>query len=141
MENKTLLLSIRPKYADKIFDGRKTVELRKVRPHLSPGDLVLVYVSSPVKALKGKFIVDKIIEYSPNLLWNEVKDVAGISKAEFDQYFLGADKGFGIFLTSPQTLLNPIHLVDLRKLWRNFHPPQSYRYLSNLELSIISFPL
>src|SRR5438552_3893096 len=38
-----LLLSIRPKHAEKIFDGIKTVELRRIRPRLQRGDLVLVF--------------------------------------------------------------------------------------------------
>jgi predicted transcriptional regulator len=43
-----LLLSIRPEYANKIFDRTKTVELRRVRPRLlNEGDRVVVYVSSP----------------------------------------------------------------------------------------------
>lgn len=140
MKNEALLLSIRPKYADKIFEGKKKVELRKVRPRLSPGDIVLVYVSSPVKALRGKFIVEKVVETTPDLLWNQVKNVAGITKVEFDEYFSESEKGFGIFLESPQALSNPIKLTDLKKLWRNFHPPQTYRYLSSLELRIISIP-
>ena len=140
MTNKTLLLSIRPKYATKIFDGQKKVELRKVMPKLLPGDIVLVYVSSPIKQLQGTFIVDGIREAVPEELWSEVKNIAGVSKQEFDDYYSGSEKGYGIFLRTPKTLVNPISLPDLRKLWKNFHPPQSYRYLSNLELNMISAP-
>lgn len=140
MNNKTLLLSIRPKYATKIFDGQKKVELRKVRPKLFPGDIVLVYVSSPIKELQGTFVVDRIREATPEELWNEVKNIAGVSKQEFDDYYSESEKSYGIFLRTPQTLVNPISLPDLRKLWKNFHPPQSYRYLSNLELNMIPTP-
>ena len=140
MTNKTLLLSIRPKYAIKIFNGEKKVELRKVRPQLSQGDTVLVYVSSPVKQLQGIFVVESISEAMPEQLWSQVKDIAGVSKQEFDDYYAGSKKSYGIFLKSPQTLINPISLIDLRKLWRNFHPPQSYRYLSTFELTMISLP-
>lgn len=140
MKNKTLLLSIRPKYATKIFDGQKKVELRKVKPNLLPGDIVLVYVSSPIKQLQGTFIVDRIREATPEELWDEVKNIAGVSKQEFDDYYCESEKSYGIFLRTPQTLVNPIGLPDLRKLWKNFHPPQSYRYLSNLELNMIPPP-
>ena len=57
-----VLLSIKPKYADKIFNGTKTVELRRICPKVTEGDLILVYVSSPVKALVGEFEVKKIVE-------------------------------------------------------------------------------
>ena len=140
MTNKTLLLSIRPKYANKIFSGEKKVELRKVKPQLSQGDTVLIYVSSPVKELQGIFVVEGILEATPEQLWSQVKKIAGVSKQEFDDYYSGSKKGYGIFLKSPQTLGNPISLFDLRKLWKNFHPPQSYRYLSNFELKMISSP-
>ncbi len=144
MTDKTLLLSIRPQYASKIFDGEKRVELRKVRPrHLSQGDKVLVYVSSPTKELQGMFTVDSILEATPEDLWSQVQNTAGITKQEFDDYYSGSTKGFGIFLKIPRTLDNPISLFDLRKLWENFHPPQffhppqSYRYLTNVELNRI----
>lgn len=68
-----LLLCIRPEYANKIFDSNKTVELRRVRPRLlNEGDLVLIYVSSPIKAVFGSFKVDSIIEKPIAELWEEV---------------------------------------------------------------------
>lgn len=138
MKNNTLLLSIRPEYATKIFNGQKGVELRKVRPNLQPGDVVLVYVSSPIKELQGTFVVDKIIEATPEELWQKVRHIAGISRQEFDSYYATSPKGYGIVLKTPLTLSNPISLTELKKLWQNFHPPQSYRYLTNFELAQIS---
>ena len=61
MIGNALLLSIHPEYAEKIFDGTKRVELRRVRPRLQNGDLVIVYVSSPVKAVCGAFRVDNVV--------------------------------------------------------------------------------
>ena len=46
MANNAILMSIRPQYANMIFDGTKTAELRRVKPKtLESGDLILVYVS------------------------------------------------------------------------------------------------
>ena len=54
MSPNVLLLSIHHKYTNMIFDGNKRVELRRVRPrHLNEGDLILVYATSPEKALLG----------------------------------------------------------------------------------------
>ncbi|KHD05821.1 hypothetical protein PN36_04880 [Candidatus Thiomargarita nelsonii] len=48
MSANVVLLSIRPKYAEKIFEHTKTVELRRVRPkHLKNGDLV--FISNPLR--------------------------------------------------------------------------------------------
>lgn len=137
MSHKTLLLSIRPQYAEKIFTGKKTVELRKVRPSVQEGDLVLVYVSSPVKALCGSFIVDRVVSKSPAKLWEQVRLSAGISKAEFEAYYEGRELGFGIFLKAATSVSEPISLTNLRKTWANFHPPQSYRYLSDHEVEAV----
>lgn len=82
-----LLLSIRPEYAAKIFNHTKTVELRRVRPRLlNEGDRVVVYVSSPEKAVVGSFKVDNIVEKPVTELWEEVEKLAGISHEDFYDY-------------------------------------------------------
>jgi len=129
MTNKVLLLSIRPKYAEKIFQGMKEVELRRVRPNIQHGDHILVYVTSPIKALEGVLQVDYVIEGHPSELWPHVKNAAGVTRDEFDAYYDGADVGFGIFFKEAKRIINPISLDKLRKIFGNFHPPQSYRYL------------
>jgi len=57
--NHAFLISIRPRFAEMIFSGSKTVELRRVCPKVSVGDLALVYVSSPAMELRGSFEVGK----------------------------------------------------------------------------------
>lgn len=76
-----VLISIRPRFADMIFAGNKTVELRRVCPRVSPGDMALVYVSS-VKELKGTFEIGKIISASPTELWKKVgKKTASVERS------------------------------------------------------------
>jgi predicted transcriptional regulator len=133
----SLLLSIRPKYAELIFKGEKTVELRRVKPKITAGDIVLVYVSSPTKALLGAFEVDKVVESSPESLWAKVNNIAGITEAEFIDYYEGTEKAYGIFIKKSWHLDTPLGLSNLKKAWNNFHPPQSYRYVSVKEASII----
>ena len=65
----TVLLSIKPEYADKIFYQKtKKVELRRVFPSLDKDDLVIVYVSSPKKAVVGYFKVKKIIKNGKKII-------------------------------------------------------------------------
>ena len=135
---KILLLSIQPKYAKKIFDGTKCVELRRIQPQISRGDVVVVYVSSPIKQIWGSFEVEKIIEKPIENLWQQVKNDAGISKEEFDVYYSGATTGVGIFLGRALNIETPINLVDIKKQWEGFHPPQSYRYLTYSQLEAIN---
>jgi predicted transcriptional regulator len=126
----SLLLSIRPEHANKIFSGSKKAELRRVKPKLSKADTVLVYVSSPVKALVGGFEVDEVIEGSPDEIWCQVEKVAGVSKDEFQKYFVGTNKAFAIMINKAWSLGAPLSLLELKEKWLNFHPPQSYRYIT-----------
>lgn len=134
-----LLLSIKPQYADQIFAGTKQVELRRVRTRLQAGDLVLIYVSSPERALVGSFEVEEIIvEDLPenlNIFWCKVKEKAAINRKIFDDYYQGASVGVGIFCTNIQRFKNPINLDTLRKKKPHLVPPQCYRYLTHGELT------
>ena len=115
MAGEILLLSIRPEHADKIFDGSKRVELRRVRPRVTSGDLVLVYVSTPVRALVGAFDVTRVVEAQPQILWEQVKEDAGISREQFDSYYRGAAKAYGIVVGNVRQLPEPVMLHRLKK--------------------------
>ncbi len=138
-----LLLSIKPEYAEKIFSGKKKVELRRVRSRLKMGDLVLVYVSSPTKALVGSFEVDYIsqikieIPADLNVFWEIVQVQAGITHEEFKSYYKGASVCIGIFVKNSKNFASPIDLKQLRQKIPEFRPPQSYRYLKENELNIL----
>ena len=136
MAKRVLLLSIRPKYANKIFEGTKSVELRRVRPNIQSGDLIMVYVSSPVKSLQGILEVDYVIEGELDKLWEQVHAYAGVTRDEFDDYYKNTPTGFGIFLKSVKKMSNPIGLDKLREKFGNFHPPQSYRYMLPNEVTL-----
>ncbi|ABG52665.1 MAG: ASCH domain-containing protein [Trichodesmium sp. St16_bin4-tuft] len=134
----TVLLSIKPEYADKIFYQKtKKVELRRVFPSLDKDDLVIVYVSSPKKAVVGYFKVKKIIKKNISYLWDEVEEKAGITQEEFYDYYSGLDLGIGIFFQKIKTFSNPVELEQLRQELNTFRPPQSYRYLKPNEFEII----
>ena len=136
-EPKVILLSIHPKYAEKIFSGTKQVELRKVKPKIEEGDMVFVYVSSPVKQLHGQFEVEKVIVKPLAKLWAQAGPKSGMSEKEFYEYFGDSEEGCGIYLRSPVSMRHPISLDKLRELLTNFHPPQNYKYLNEPELNIM----
>lgn len=96
----------------------------------------MVYVTSPVKAVEGILLVDHVIENHPAELWGFVEKSAGVSLEEFNEYFDGAEFGFGIFLKEARRIKNPISLEKLRKTLVKFQPPQSYRYLRPNEIEI-----
>ncbi|MBO3459462.1 EVE domain-containing protein [Aetokthonos hydrillicola Thurmond2011] len=138
-----LLISVKPKYAYKIFEERtKQVELRRVRTRLKKGDIVLVYVTSPEKAFLGFAEVDAVMEKAATntelkQFWKEVKDYAGISHKEFYQYYKGASVAVGFFLKNIKKFDHPIGLESLKQKISYLRPPQSYRYLNELEYRTI----
>jgi predicted transcriptional regulator len=139
MPGNAIFLSIRPKYAEKILEGMKTVELRRVRPkHVAKGALALLYVSSPVKSLVGAFRVDRVVEKPLRDLWKMVQSQAGISREEFDAYFEGVSTGVGIFFSELWLLPNPMGLQDLKEML-DFQPPQGFRYATASELAFPRF--
>lgn len=134
---RALLLSIKPQYVIQILNGSKIFELRRTRPRINKGELVLIYESSPTMALVGYGIVATVTSATPNRLWPKVRNQAGVTKAEFEEYFEGASVGFAIQFAQVWSLREPVWLVKLRKLWRGFHPPQSYQYLSKAQMELV----
>ena len=69
---KPLILSLKPRYADLIFEGVKKAELRR-RPlvQMEGGD-VFVYVTSPVMELRGGFRVGEVWAGTPQEIWEKV---------------------------------------------------------------------
>lgn len=137
MHPNAVLFSIRPRHADNIFRGKKTVELRRVRPKkLENGSLVVLYVSAPQQALSGAFRVAEVIQKPLPELWELVKNKASISKEEYDDYFEGLHEGVAIFISHVWYLRNPIKLRELRERMADFSPPQSFRYARMQEVDI-----
>ena len=83
--NKTtqpLLLSLKPLYEDLIFADQKKAELRRRIASGIEGRDVFIYVSSPVKQLRGGFRVGHVWQSSPEEVWNEVSEIAGVDKQQ-----------------------------------------------------------
>ncbi len=138
-----LLLSIKPQYAQQIFETKtKKVELRRVRTRLKKGDIVLVYVSSPVKVFLGSFEVEDVIQSKASRkelknFWNKFQDSIGINKQEFNSYYEGASVIVGIQIKNIRLFENPVELERLQEKLPYLRPPQSYRYLEEKEYEII----
>jgi predicted transcriptional regulator len=126
-------MSIKPRYADMIFAGTKTVELRRVCPKIGPGDLVLVYVSSPRMALVGGFVVEGIVTATPAELCRSHLKLSGLPQDSFLNYFEGATKAYGILIGRIWQFKKATELATLRQRKGGFHPPQSYRYARKSE--------
>lgn len=133
-QTKYLFLSIKPEFANKIIAKEKTIELRKVRPHVNQGDYVVIYASSPTMSVVGFGQIKQIIEMSPNDMWNTHSSKLGIDRIRFDVYFQDKDKAVGIEFESIKKVQPVITLGKIREVEQTFRPPQSYRYVSNIQI-------
>ena len=126
---KPLLLSLKPYYADLIFAGCKKAELRKRIASGIEGRDVFIYVSSPVKQLRGGFRIGHVWQGSPEEVWNEVSEIAGVDKRGFDTYYAGREIAYALQVTDVWEYENPVDLSKLRNRFSNFFVPQSWRYV------------
>lgn len=109
---KAILMSIKPKWCEKIFNGEKTVEVRKTAPKLELPFKVYVYESlgkkfscsrcegCPIRfplgcnegagAVVGEFVCDWVIEYSYQVISCAKFEVNGAYVKEENRYNAGA---------------------------------------------------
>ena len=135
--HQALLLSIRPRFVDSIFAGTKTVELRRVKPRVQAGDLVVVYASGAIKGLFGAFEVTGVTAGSPDYIWKKHNKGSGLTRDEFDGYFAGVETGYAICIGKLWRLPEPVLLPTLRTRRKGFRPPQSYQYWSLEDLLVV----
>ncbi|MFA5565178.1 MAG: ASCH domain protein [Acidimicrobiia bacterium] len=119
------LLSIHPRHAEAILKGKKLVELRR-RTLASDVTHVLIYATTPIKAVVGWFQIEGIEANSKTKLWDSHGAVTGISRKEFQDYFAGAATAFAIKVGDVRRLDPAISLDEIPGVRR---APQSFQYL------------
>lgn len=131
-----VLISIKPKYVEKIILKEKTYELRKniFKKEVSN---VLIYSTSPEKKIVGYFKSNKIIKDKPENLWDDLSDRLGIDEKDFFDYFANKDVGFALKIDELEVFKSPIETDKLE----DFRPPQSFKYLNEEETKIIMNPI
>ncbi len=123
-----VLLSINPEHAEKIFSGEKRFEFRK-NAFREPGvSAVVLYVTKPVARILGEFQLLDICTGSPEVVWEETRYAAGISKAFFLEYFSDRKNAYALRIGEVIKYDEPI---DPKAISSDFVPPQSFRYLEN----------
>lgn len=131
-----VILSVKPFYSEKIFDGEKNVELRKrVGIRFVAGARILVYSSSPTKKITGHAEISQVDELTVSEIRSQFLDAACICEKDFDDYYKGTDIGFVIHLCKVKKFKQGIPLSLLRS--RGFSPPQSFSYPSDEVLDLV----
>lgn len=128
-----VLFSLKPTYANLVFEGVKRAELRtRVAPRVEDRE-VLVYVSSPIRALRGGFRVGEVWRGAPEEIWSIVSRFAGVNKRDFDNYYTGRDIAYALEITDVWEYDCPVDLHTLRRQVPGFVVPQSWRYIGDRE--------
>ena len=110
--SKAVLISIRPKWAEKIASGEKTIEVRKTRPKIETPFKCYIYCTiDGIKKMPkdyiaenfergkviGEFTCDRIYELAPlNHAPDGVEQQACLTREEIVQYLKGTGYGWHI---------------------------------------------
>ena len=120
-----VLLSIKPQFADLIFDGTKRFEFRRSIFKEKGIKTVVVYASSPTQKVIGEFEIDSILEEEVAKLWKKTKAYSGIDRSYFYEYFSDKKNGYAIKIKNVKKYETPLCLKE----HYNLTPPQSFAYL------------
>jgi len=119
-----VVLSIKPEFAFKIFDGTKKFEFRKSIFKNEKIKTIIVYASSPVQQVIGEFDIEEVLNHNLSTLWDLTREFSGISEEFYYEYFLNKEQGFAIKIKKTRKYRTPKCLrADF-----NLSPPQSFAY-------------
>ena len=121
-----ILISLEPRHAENILEGRKRVELRRRTMNVTIGSTVWMYAKLPVGSIIGRAIVAAIHVLAPATLWQRFGAVSGISRSEFFEYFADRDQGTALELSDCRRLTHAFDLEALRRFHHDFQPPQFF---------------
>ena len=132
--SKAVMLSIRPKWCEKIANGEKTIEVRKTRPKMNTPFKCYIYCTLPKYPHEdfiatdyprpqfygggkviGEFTCDRIYELAPlNHAPDDVEKQACLTREEIVNYLKGTGYGWHI---------SDLHIYDTPKELSEFERP------------------
>ena len=126
-KEQTLLMSLRPEFAELILQGRKTVEFRRKFSKKYEGATIVFYITRPVQQFMFTATIAQVDHNQKKNLWNMSQQECGISQSAFDQYFSGIDHGYAIHLSNIKLVPNQLVLEHAKKVCPQLRPPQSFQ--------------
>jgi|WetSurMetagenome_2_1015567.scaffolds.fasta_scaffold80334_2 predicted transcriptional regulator len=122
------LLSIKPEYSEKIFEGTKKVELRKKIPK-AKHMYFLVYESSPTQSLRGLIKIKGVKHLPISEIISGYSKKAAVKPQFISEYYRNHDMGYVIEIEKTREFKNLIKIDSIRKRMK-FSPPQNYMYFN-----------
>ena len=117
------LIPIYPKFSSLIYSGEKKVEFRK-RPPREGVSTFLIYETKPISCITGFFTIDGYLSDTPQNLWQQTKNFAGIDFDGYSKYFWGHNTAYAFTIVSAHKFRANIYLTTL-----GLHTPQTVVYL------------
>lgn len=159
MNNKCVLISIHPRWIDKIFFGEKTVEIRKNKPKIEPPFKCYVYMTAGSYEWKrdpwttavfpdgaqaydgsqmvvGEFICDRITPVCVNdtlIEHTELQKETCLSEQQLAEYLKGK-VGYGWHISDARTYKHPLPVSAFKKPESSVlaKAPQSWCYVEEI---------
>lgn len=119
-----ILISIKPEYVEKIFNGTKKYEYR-TKLAKRDVDKLVVYCTAPVKKVIGEVDVTNTLTEKPDVLWKKTKEFSGLSKDGYEKYFKTHKEANAYALSNPRVFKKPKSLTD----YGIESAPQSFYYI------------
>lgn len=134
---KAVLISIRPKWCQKIISGEKTIEVRKTRPKLNPPFKCYIYQTGEGGVI-GEFVCNEIFDLPLGArIPSDIARGAYLEPVEIHEY-LGTGAGYGWHISNLRIYDHPRELREFTGLRQTkfgaepvpiTRPPQSWRYV------------
>lgn len=129
MSKGDIVISVQPKFVERIVSGQKAAELRRRAPRIQPGCRVWIYTKAPEAMISICVTVDRIVTGSPQEIWRLHKSHLGVSRDEFESYFGRTETGCAIFFKKVEDVSPGVALSEIRSKSKGFHPPQFFKRL------------
>lgn len=135
--SRSVLLSVRPRFARALLGGTKTVEIRRRFPDVTAGTTVVIYSSTPDKAVLGTMRSAGLDRSTPAQIWRDYSTVMDLTRTQLTEYLHGASECSVLKLDRPHPWDRPVPLTHLRQILQ-LEPAQSFRYLSHRQLVLLT---
>lgn len=118
-------MSVRPVFAAAILNGTKRWEFRRVRCKLATGDQIVIYATTPIQRIVGRFTVGDVRSGAPEEL--EALEQSPVLRPLLQAYLTGA-----VIVTAIE-IVDPVRVqpTPISKMWPAMRAPRSYQYVSD----------
>jgi len=123
----TILLSINPQHVEKIFNGTKKYEYRRIRCKKQV-KRIIIYSTSPVMKVVGEADVEEVLEDSFDKIWEITKEFSGTDYKFLEEYCNGRKTIVAYKLSNVKRYSEPKGLWD----YSVKVAPQSFVYLKEI---------